>query len=368
MDFSLLSRKLADRDKSMRDLMPSELRIEAVKGCPFSCVMCALNQTRVNLVSEDVLRILEPCFPHLEVLSITGSGEPLIGDIGYFVEQSLKHDFVLHMNTNGILLKPELSDLLLKTRLSIRFSINAGTPETYWKVMGAGFEKVLSNVEYLVRKTEKSEKQHDLWFSFIYMKENMHEVAEFMEATHRCGIRSVRFIRLMPHLMIVKGRHLPGRKLQFRYNDQMNNEVVAHFRRCYPEYAARAKALGVRIEFSSMMAGTEDWSAAGEFVNLASKKLLGRIMFPVRARKGMCVVPWIGQMGISQNGDVSLCCGTTLTLGNIHERSLEEIWNSPVMQGIRESFAKGKLPRLCGYCRGIDLSDRPNNAFIGLER
>ncbi len=78
----------------------------------------------------DLLKKIEPCFKDLEVMAVHGEGEPLMGDIKYYVEQSAYHDFVLHMNTTGFLLSRKLADLLLKTRLSIRFSIHAGRPET----------------------------------------------------------------------------------------------------------------------------------------------------------------------------------------------------------------------------------------------
>ena len=46
------------------------------------------------------------------------------------------------MNTTGFLLTDELADLLLQTRLSIRFCVHAGRPDTYYRVMGSDFEKV----------------------------------------------------------------------------------------------------------------------------------------------------------------------------------------------------------------------------------
>jgi MoaA/NifB/PqqE/SkfB family radical SAM enzyme len=72
----------------------------------------------------------------MDVLGIHGSGEPLLADLDYFVEQAMRHDLVLHMNTTGALLTEKKVDLLLKARLSIRFSIHAGRAVTYRRIMG----------------------------------------------------------------------------------------------------------------------------------------------------------------------------------------------------------------------------------------
>jgi MoaA/NifB/PqqE/SkfB family radical SAM enzyme len=89
-------------------------------------------------MSGDLLKRIDSYFKDLDVMAVHSDGEPLLGDIKYYVDQSVRHDFVLHMNTTGPLLSKELADFMLETRLSIRFSIHAGRPETYRKIMGAG--------------------------------------------------------------------------------------------------------------------------------------------------------------------------------------------------------------------------------------
>lgn len=365
-DFNLLAKKLAERAISMEDLMPSLIRIESVRGCPYTCAMCSLNRTKVEFIDRELLNRLEPCFPHLEVLTIHGDGEPLLGDLAYFVEQSVKHDFVLHMNTTGFFLTKELADLLLQTRLSIRFSIHAGTPEGYKRIMGQDFDRVMTNVKYLVQQGKQSDKQHDFWFSFIYMKANLDEVEDYLKTAHECGIRSIRFTRLKPHPEILRGRQFPDRGLEFRYHEQMNKQVLARFRERFPRYLALAEQLGIKIE-SSSMAHTIRWNAVGEFINLVSKKTLKKKTLPLLPRNGMCVVPWVGQFGVSQRGNVGLCCRAGYTVGNINKSSLVQIWNSEKMAAIRRSFARGRIPKLCGYCSGVDFPDYPNNSFLALR-
>jgi MoaA/NifB/PqqE/SkfB family radical SAM enzyme len=164
--------------------------------------MCPEHYTKPQNISEDLLRKIEPYFNNLKVLGIHGGGEPLLGNIGYFVEQSIKHSFVLHMNTTGFFLSKKISDMLLKTKLSIKFSIHAGKPDTYRKIMGQDFEKVLENIAYLVKKDREENKNSDFGFSFIVMKENIDEIEDFLKIAHKSGVENVRFMRLKPNQQI----------------------------------------------------------------------------------------------------------------------------------------------------------------------
>jgi len=53
-------------------------------------------------------------------------------------------------------------------------------------------------------------------------------------------------------------------------------------------------------------------------------------------------------LGIRENGDAILCsCYLVMKIGNVHESSMEEIWNAPEVVEIRESFRRGELPEPC---------------------
>lgn len=61
-----------------------------------------------------------------------------------------------------------------------------------------------------------------------------------------------------------------------------------------------------------------------------------------------CHVPWSGVLGIRENGDAIMCaCYLKLKVGNVHESSMQEIWNAPELVEIRETFRRGELPEPC---------------------
>jgi MoaA/NifB/PqqE/SkfB family radical SAM enzyme len=105
----------------------------------------------------------------------------------------------------------------------------------------------------------------------------------------------------------------------------------------------------------------------GQKCNNISNFLSGKNVFPLFRNKGSCLAPWFGQPIISQNGNVRLCCASPYSLGNLHQSSLAEIWNSPRMAKVRAPFQKGFMPLICGYCQGFSFENYPVNAFKGIR-
>ncbi len=61
-----------------------------------------------------------------------------------------------------------------------------------------------------------------------------------------------------------------------------------------------------------------------------------------------CEEPWNGLFSVNTNGDVFFChCYAKIKIGNTREATVSEIWNAPVLVGIRECFGAGKIPPQC---------------------
>lgn len=366
-DFTSLLESYNRRDLQVK-CNPPVIYLESVKGCPHACAMCHYRLTKPKRISKDLLVKLEPYFNDLEVMSIHGAGEPLLSDIDYFVEASINNNFVLHMNTTGFFLTPKVAAQLLKTRLSIRFSIHSGKAETYKKIMGQDLNIIKNNIHYLVENADSSGNDHDFWFSFIVLKENIDEIEEFMLLAHEIGVRNVRFMDLLPHWKTMRGLKLKDRNFTFKYREQFNKEIVDKFNRRLPQYQDLADKLGINIRYGTMPASVGKNYNAKIITNNIINYLSGKNVFPLFRNKGSCLAPWFGQLMISQNGNVRLCCVSTYWLGNLNKSSLAEIWNSPRMTKVRASFQEGFMPLICGYCQGFSFENYPVNAFRGISR
>lgn len=354
--------------KIITSSLPTCIFIESVKGCSYKCAMCDEQNTKPNLISKELLNKIEPYYKNLEVLTIHGSGEPLLADLPYFAKQATENDFVIHMNSTGFYLTEKKIDILLKNRLAIIFSVHAGTAKTYKKIMGHDLHHVVENVKLLIQKSKASGLDHDFWFAFMVVRENIDEVEDFLYLAKDCGIKSVRFMKLIPHRAIVKGREFPERDFTFNYFEQSKN-VREKFLAKLPTYRKLAQELGIRIEPGSMTHENTESTPLKETVNLIARKFIPqKTIFPLTKRKGICLAPWIGQLTIAQDGNVGLCCSALYSLGNINNSSIEEIWNSQQMQKIRASFNKGDFPSVCGYCKSVTFAEYPHNSFTEVRK
>ncbi len=352
--------------KIVLDTYPADLHLESIVGCPYDCVMCDYGNSKVQDISMNILKKIEPLFPSLEVLSIHGAGESLLSKhLDYFIENSTKHKFIIHTNTTGAMLTKAKSQALAKAHgLSIRFSIHAGKADTYYQIMGEEFEDVLKKIKYLVDIVPKE--SNDFWFSYLVMKENIDEIEDFLQVAHDCGIKSVRFMKLVPSMSIMKNK--TTRDMEFNYFDQTNKTVLDNFHKKSPQYEELAKKLGIRIEFGTIKQFDDDkYNASGFLINKVTSKVINRRFFPLLPQKVKCVIPWYGELVIEFNGDVKLCVASAYVVGNLYENSLQEIWNSKKMQDVRKAFAKGYSHKICGYCKGIDLDNYPNNSFLDVR-
>jgi MoaA/NifB/PqqE/SkfB family radical SAM enzyme len=273
------------------------------------------------------------------------------------------------MNTTGFYLSRRVTDLLVQADLSIRFSIHAGTPETYRKIMRHDLKRVTANLEYLVNRSQGTRRRHDLRLSFLVMKETVGEIPSFLRFAKDVGIPRVRFMALRANSKTIRGLRRPGEEFRFWHFTQFSRRVQRQFAEQASDMAALANELGVSIEAGSMAGTIELASPVQEVFRKVSRRLSGGYSpFPFRRRSGSCVAPWLGQVRVLQNGNVLLCCSTNYTLGNLLNEDFERIWNGVRMQQIREAFAKDMFPRTCGYCRGIKADEYPGDLFARLLR
>jgi MoaA/NifB/PqqE/SkfB family radical SAM enzyme len=67
-----------------------------------------------------------------------------------------------------------------------------------------------------------------------------------------------------------------------------------------------------------------------------------------RGKKFFCPEPWVGLFSIQINQDVIFCpCYLKMRIGNLREKSPQEIWNAKSLVELRKSFRKGNLPPVC---------------------
>jgi MoaA/NifB/PqqE/SkfB family radical SAM enzyme len=117
----------------------------------------------------------------------------------------------------------------------------------------------------------------------------------------------------------------------------------------------RLRALGLPIAFTIRY---DNWSGKIKKTDLSGAMR----MRPIPKKRQPCFMLWFGTT-LHADGNLTLCgcrdleADTELSLGNIRDRSIGELWRSPKVQRLRNSFAH-RLPPICVDCaQYIPISD-----------
>ena len=176
--------KLSSRIKEKRSSFPHEilpefpcrnLLIEVTNACNHQCVFCAnskMRRRRGFIEPEIVGRVLEEAFAlGTREVGFYAMGEPLLDkNLARYVRlaKNIGFDYT-YMTTNGVLLNEERCRELVEAGLdSIKFSINAGTRESYRKVHGRDdFDLVIQNMRHAAEYRAKTRAKIRLYVSSV---------------------------------------------------------------------------------------------------------------------------------------------------------------------------------------------------------
>jgi len=196
----------------------------------------------------------------------------------------------IFLATNALMLDEAKIEALLAMRLTrITVSIDAVTPETYAKVRGGDYDRLLRNLNHLLnRRAELGKKLPVLRVTFVSYNLNSHEQDEFSRLwLNRADITDIQKI------------------MDIRIINDLQDATVERLDCAYP------------------------WN--------------------------MLYVRW--------DGEVFPCCcdfGKHITVGNIHQQSLEQIWNGPRMAELRRTMTTpGEYPKACVNCVSSLGSENP---------
>ncbi|MCP9234987.1 glycosyltransferase [Lewinella sp. JB7] len=177
---------------------PLEIQIQTSTLCNATCVMCPYPEVSqefpVGRMDEQLYRkILDEC-----------AGEPGLRRIEPFLMNEafidkrvpewirLAKDTVPHaavtVTTNGTPLVPAVTDRLIASGIdAIWFSFNGAKPETYEKIMGIPYEKVMHNIEYLL---ENKPDHLQVYVNMIETELMAGEINENIENWRRLGVQA----------------------------------------------------------------------------------------------------------------------------------------------------------------------------------
>ncbi|MFQ5799573.1 MAG: amino acid adenylation domain-containing protein, partial [Bacteroidota bacterium] len=181
---------IARVERTLKQLsFPTRLAVEVCADCNLACAMCHHPQMR-RPKGRMPFELWKRCADQIADVSpstqcwFSFCGEPLLEPdlllrmIGYGKSVGLRS---LNINTNGMLLTPDLAEPILDSGVDlVVFGIDGFSKETYERIrIGGERDELYANVEHFLAARHARRAGPEVQVQFIEMDENEHELEEF---------------------------------------------------------------------------------------------------------------------------------------------------------------------------------------------
>jgi MoaA/NifB/PqqE/SkfB family radical SAM enzyme len=312
-----------NRNHSTTIAHPTNGMIELGNQCNLHCIMCprefqyGKEMDKGYMPLERAKQIIDEMYPYLDSIGLTGLGETLLYphllELVRYIKQK-KKSIIITISTNAHLKNyRERITPILPYIDNIQFSVDGGCAETYDAIRPkTSFEEITQNIRYTINEG------NDVTFMIncVVMRENCHDMKKVILLAQELGVRYVNF-------NCVSIASDPGRDRTFYDFFQS-----AEFQSCVKEVEA------MREQFSEM-------------------EITGPV-FPVNGEFRDCIFPWEYPY-ITWDGYYVPCCGKPfpklLHFGNVFEKGVMNVLNSPEAQAFRRMWQKNTPPSFCHNCQ-----------------
>jgi glycosyltransferase involved in cell wall biosynthesis/organic radical activating enzyme len=234
---------------------PSMLTLETTSRCNLRCVMCphAINAVnRPKHLEEEMVNKLNRFIIQAESIQLHGIGEPTSSPAFWKMLDLLPSASLCEssINTNLTLLDAERLEKLLNSNLKIiNVSLDAAQADTYQKIRGFSFEKVLANLEKLLLARNNSGKHFPLvYLNMTLMRFNIEELPDFIRLGARLGVDRIFLWHLNRWSESEMARYVVKREdWTFDYQKEGLWNFPALSNRFIRDAESLAKELGVQI-------------------------------------------------------------------------------------------------------------------------
>ncbi len=181
------------------DCFPIYVEIGTTNRCNHRCIFCALDFLGYKPVDIDS-KVMQKTLEEMACLGVksvmfAGEGEPLLHkNISLFVQTSKKYGMDVSMTTNGILFNQKKLEEILPYLSWIRFSVDAGTSETYAQIHRTNkkdFEKLISNMYQTVQLRNEKIYPATIGVQFLLIPQNLKEALLLTKKAKEIGVDNI---------------------------------------------------------------------------------------------------------------------------------------------------------------------------------
>jgi radical SAM protein with 4Fe4S-binding SPASM domain len=181
------------------DCFPIYVEVGVTNRCNHRCIFCALDWLKRQPVSIETSVLLPAICDMAEhgikSIMFAGEGEPLLHpDIARFVACSRNAGIDVAVATNGVHFTSKRAIEMLPYLSWIRFSVDAGTPQTYSRIHRGGsndFSKVIRNISDAVLIKREQNLPVIIGVQLLLIPDTIHDVISFIETFKNIGVDNV---------------------------------------------------------------------------------------------------------------------------------------------------------------------------------
>lgn len=304
--------------------VPEGLLYSPLSSCNLNCIQCISKDTRkravrmADTIKEEISRKVEA--GEIRWMFTDYSGDLLFADKKYpgELDYVLGLGIAIHIDTNGVYLTDDNIEKIMLSKVdAVSISIDAATSATYRKIRigSPPVHQIFTAARSLVdaRAAHGRKNNFRISMGFTLMRSNIEELPLFVAKAAAAGVDSI------------GTRHLEIYDVEMEQESLFDDHEL--FNAIRIESLQVAKICGISLEIGPPLSTTVEIGV-----------------------NAPCHIPWTSAVIIA-NGDWQACCSPKSKMGNLHENSMEEIWNSAPYRELRRRVNSTNPPSLCNNCQ-----------------
>jgi len=407
----------ADEKTPLSGAHPSKLFVEVTTKCNLNCGMCVRQNSdggiREGSMPVEIFDALSPAFPHLEALVLNGIGEsllyPQLETLIRRAKARMPGGSWVGFQTNGMLLNGRRAESLLDAGLDrVCLSMDAVSPESFRTIRSGGEMSCVESALSALSGVRKGRQDFSVGIEFVLMRDNVRELPPALRWAGRRGVGFALVTQLMPydkslvHQAAYDTNTAEAIAVFSHWEEKAKREGV-DIRRYFDVFMKFSKtpeeqrilgfieqmknyanSRGIALHLERLVRRDEEWFAGLEEVFDEARRVAQEegieLTLPGTAPRNNRKCEFVEADGafVSWDGDVHPCyflwhryrCYVgglekqvrQWVFGNLRDKDITEIWNSPLYRDFRENVRRYKFPfcfdcsfALCDYVQGEDF-------------
>ena len=324
---------------------PAWLEFAPNNVCNLRCIMCQqADGLPVEVMKkEDAIELLDGILPTMSLWTPSALSEPLLADWKTVLKKCREHEVHLNMYSNCTLLTgekfAEMSDLVHK----LWISFDSSNKQVFEMLRDrANFEQVVGNIRDILKIA--AERGVPVGFVAVLVKDNleiMHELVDFLSDLG--AVEAGCDLRVQP--MLDNAVRCRDQNVFAAYTEE---QICASLDKA----CERAEARGLIFHVDMDDPYRRAVQPSAPMTRQITPEVLSIMLDEVRERFPHFCSMASNYVKIEPNGEVYPCCRgpRELLMGNVHESSMDEIWNGEKYREFRRRMNAKDYPDVCRSC------------------